>query len=333
MRLNGIIAALLITSALVSCKSQAPMLPTISGKAGEVLCVIERADWEGALGESVRSVLEDEYPYLPVVEYRYTATNVAPGAFTDMFKIHRNIVFFDINPQVVTPCVKLIRDKWATPQCLIQVSAYTSGQADSVFMANASFIVEAIEQAERDRVIANTLQYENAEVFAKLRPVFGGGLHAPSGYKLRKITDDFAWVSLDRQYSTQGIFVYSYPVEGDDFESERIIAKRNEFMKANVPGMFDGTYMITGKHWNPETRYLKYKGRSFAETHGMWDVEGDFMGGPFVSHSFYSPDGKRIVVAEAWVYAPKYNKRQLLRQVESLLYSWEWTKEQTNNTK
>ena len=48
------------------------------------------------------------------------------------------------------------------------------------------------------------------------------------------------------------------------------------------------------------------------------------MGGPFVSHSFYSPDGEDIIVAEAFVYAPRYDKRQYLRQVESLLYSWEW---------
>ena len=51
------------------------------------------------------------------------------------------------------------------------------------------------------------------------------------------------------------------------------------------------------------------------------------MGGPFVSHSFYSKDGKDIIVLEAWVYAPKYDKRQYLRQTESLLYSFEWTKE------
>ena len=45
------------------------------------------------------------------------------------------------------------------------------------------------------------------------------------------------------------------------------------------------------------------------------------MGG-FVSHSFYSKDGSEVITVEAFVYAPKYNKRHYLRQVESLLYSW-----------
>ena len=48
------------------------------------------------------------------------------------------------------------------------------------------------------------------------------------------------------------------------------------------------------------------------------------MGGPFVSHAFFSRDGVDIIVAEAFVYAPKYDKRQYLRQTESILYSWDW---------
>ena len=326
--MKKIIALALICAVFAGCKRSAPLLPNVSGKAGEVLCVIEKADWDGALGEAVRSVLEDEYPFLPVTEYRYTVTHVTHAGFeSDMFRVHRNIVFFDINPQNVRTGVELIQNKWAKPQCVLLISAYTTEMADSLFRARSEFIVGAIEQAERDRVIANTRRYENADVYPRVSEVFGGSVHVPTGYKLRKISHDFAWISYDRQYVTQGIFVYRLPVVGDDFSNERIIERRNEVLKENVPGMFEGTYMITGDYWAPQTRYLKYKGRDFAETHGMWDVQGDFMGGPFVSHSFYSPDGSEIIVAEAWVYAPKYNKRQLLRQVESLLYSWEWKTE------
>ena len=322
--MKKIIIAFFVLALLSGCKGTAPLLPNVSGKAGEVLCVIEKTQWDGALGETVRGVLEDEYPFLPVVEYRYTVTNVTHGGFIDMFKVHRNIVFFDINPQNTSTGVQLIQNKWAQPQCVLLVSAWTEEQADSLVRAKSGFIVGAIEQAERDRVIANTRRYENADVYPAVSKVFGGSVHVPSGYKLRKIDRNFAWISYDRQYITQGIFVYRLPVEGDDFDNATIIRRRDAVLKENVPGMFEGTYMITGDYWAPQTQFLKYKGTSFAETHGMWDVQGDFMGGPFVSHSFYSPDGTEIIVAEAWVYAPKYNKRQLLRQVESLLYTWEW---------
>ena len=314
----------LLALSLLGCKSTPALLPTVSGKAGEVLVVIEKNDWDSQLGESVRGVLADEYPFLPVQEARYSVSNVSHGGFIEMFQVHRNIVFFDINPQAASTGVKFIKDKWATPQCLVLVSAHTAEMADSLFRDKAELIIETIEQAERERVITNTRKYENKNVYPAVSKVFGGSVHVPSGYKLAKITDDFAWIQDKKQYTTQGIFVYRYPVGKDDFTMENLVKNRNRMLKANVPGMFEGTYMVTGTYWTPQTRYLKYKGRDFAETHGMWEVEGDFMGGPFVSHAFYSPDGKYIVVAEAWVYAPKFDKRQYLRQTESLLYTWEW---------
>ena len=314
----------LVALSLLGCKSTPALLPTVSGKAGEVLVVIEKNDWDSQLGESVRGVLADEYPFLPVQEARYSVSNVSHGGFIEMFQVHRNIVFFDINPQAASTGVKFIKDKWATPQCLVLVSAHTAEMADSLFRDKAELIIETIEQAERERVITNTRKYENKSVYPAVSKVFGGSVHVPSGYKLAKITDDFAWIQDKKQYTTQGIFVYRYPVGKNDFTMENLVKNRNRMLKANVPGMFEGTYMVTGTYWTPQTRYLKYKGRDFAETHGMWEVEGDFMGGPFVSHAFYSPDGKYIVVAEAWVYAPKFDKRQYLRQTESLLYTWEW---------
>ena len=111
------------------------------------------------------------------------------------------------------------------------------------------------------------------------------------------------------------------------FTMENIIAARNQIMQENVPGMFDGSYMTTSTAIEPSMRYLRFHGREFVETRGFWEMHGDFMGGPFVSHSFYSPDGQYIIVLEAFVYAPKYDKRQYLRQVESLLYSFEWKKD------
>ena len=124
------------------------------------------------------------------------------------------------------------------------------------------------------------------------------------------------------------MFVYKYPAAAsDNFTEANIIAHRNQFLKENVPGMFDNTYMITNELATPSVQFIRFRGRQFAETRGLWEVHGDFMGGPFVSHSFYSRDGKYIIVLDGFVYAPKYDKRQYLRQVESILYSFEWDKE------
>ncbi|MBR4826477.1 MAG: DUF4837 family protein [Bacteroidales bacterium] len=325
-RIAIVLAALAL---LAGCKSTKTLLPNVSGKAGEVIVVIEKADWEGNLGNAVRELLACDCPYLAQKEPLYTLVNVAPGGFGDLLKIHRNIVFFTINPGVDSTGVIYRHDVWAAPQCLVQVSAKSSAQAAEFLESDGRNIVGFIEQAERDRVIRNSIRYEERIIAEKVGEVFGGSPHFPMGYKIKKLTPDFAWIADEKQYTIQGVLIYRYPATGaeDELTLDRIVARRNEYLKANVPGMFDNTWMTTGDYMPPQIEFLRYRGRSFAQVRGLWEVENDYMGGPFVSQSFYSPDGEYVIVAEAFVYAPKYDKRQYLRQVESILFSWEWNKD------
>ena len=327
--MKRIIALSLVIIALCSCggHSQA-LLPNVSGKAGEIVVVIEKADWEGTLGTATRDLLACDCPWFLMREPLYSLVNVPHGSFTDLFKVHRNIVFFDIDPQVAESGVKYLKDIWASPQAVVNIAAPDSQSAMELLQANGKNIVGVIEQSERDRVIRNTLRYEEKNLSVMVSEIFGGTLHFPTGYKFKKKTSDFIWIADEKQYTNQGVFVYRFPALGlkADFSRANLIAHRNEVLRNNVPGMFENTYMTTGAIPTPTVEYLKYQGRSFAETRGYWEVEGDYMGGPFVSHAFYSPDGLYVVVCEAFVYAPKYDKRQYLRQVESLLYSWEWNK-------
>lgn len=328
-RLIFILAAV---AALVSCtgkngKTEKKLLPSVSGKAGEVLVVMDKTPWEGAVGAQVREFLASDCPYLAQREPMYTLVNIVPSNFASLFQVHRNLVIYQIDPQVQEEGVQYLRDIWAQPQCVIKVSAVSEERAVEITRSNGGIIASAIEQAERDRIIANTLKYEEKSLAPQLSEIFGGALHFPSGYKLKKKTSDFVWIADEKQYTNQGVFVYKYPAKGNDsdFTLENIIANRNAVLMRNVPGMFENTYMTTGDFIPPTEEFVKYKSFDFAQVRGFWEVENDYMGGPFVSHSFYSQDGSEIIVTEAFVYAPKYDKRQLLRQVESLLYSFEWT--------
>ena len=326
-RIVKIAAVAAMVLALAGCKgkNRGPLLPNVSGKAGEIIVVIDKDNWEGDIGNAFRDILACDCPYLAQREPLFNLANVPPGSFNNMFKMHRNILILNINPQNQTVGMMYKRDQWARPQSVAQVNAYDKEGALAIIEEAKDQLPEFFEAAERDRIIANSILYEELTLRDPVEKLTGGILHFPSGYKLRKETDDFVWIADDKQYTNQVVLVYRYPVpENEPFAVENIIAKRNEVMAANVPGMFDGSYMTTSTAVEPATRSLKYHGIDFVETRGFWEVEGDFMGGPFVSHSFYSQDGKDLIVLEAFVYAPRYDKRSYLRQVESILYSFEW---------
>ena len=329
MKKFRLIAMLVISAILcISCGDRKKaLLPNVSGKAGEVLVVIGQSEWEGALGTAIRDTLTSDCPFLPQREPLYSVVNIVPTAFTNIFQIHRNILICNVNPHISEPGVRFLNDVWARPQCVIKIEAIDEPSAVQLFEDNKVKITTMLEQAERNRVIANSIQYEEKGIRPVLEERFGGFLHFPVGYAVRKAAEDFVWVAYETQYTNQGVFVYKYPAGENPFTEEALVSKRNEFLKNYVPGMFDNTYMITSPIIDPSVKYLKYQGQDFAEMRGYWEVYGDYMGGPFVSHSFYSPDGKWIVTLDSFVYAPKYDKRHYLRQVESLLYSWEWNDE------
>ncbi|MBR1406048.1 MAG: DUF4837 family protein [Bacteroidales bacterium] len=313
---------------VLSCnRNSRVLLPNVSGKAGEVIVVIDRENWEGNLGNAVRDILASDCPYLPQKEALFSVANVTPTGFADLFKVHRNIVIFNIDPQNQEEGVIYRNDVWAHPQCVIQVNAFDNEGALRLLTENADRVTASIEQAERDRIIANAKLYEEAKLAKVVTEMVGGSPHFPTGYKLKKKTDNFIWIADEKQYTNQGVFIYKYPAsEAENFTRENIIAHRNKTLQENVPGMFDNTWMTTSDIVETSVEFIKFRGLQFAQTRGWWEVHNDFMGGPFVSHSFYGEGAKEIIVLEAWVYAPRYDKRQYLRQVESLLYSFEWAK-------
>ncbi|MBR0175740.1 MAG: DUF4837 family protein, partial [Bacteroidales bacterium] len=253
----------------MSCKSShKALLPNVSGKAGEIMVVIEKADWEGAVGNATRELLACDCPWFMMREPLYTLSNVTHGGFADIFKVHRNIVFFDIDPQVASSGVKYLQNVWAQPQAVVNVAAPDAQTAVELVQKEGEKIIAFIEQAERDRVIRNTMRYEEKDLAAMVKGIFGGCMHFPTGYQFKKKTEDFIWIADEKQYTIQGVFVYRYPALGlkADFSKANIIAHRNEVLRDNVPGMFDNTYMTTGTLPDPTVEFIKYKGREFAQT-------------------------------------------------------------------
>ena len=323
-------AAILVLSSCNHEKQRKALLPNISGKAGEVIVVIGQNDWEGAVGTVLRDSLTQDFPQLPQKEPMFTLANVPHNAFNSMFQVHRNIIIVNISKDVTEPGVIYRNDVWAAPQTVIRVNAPDSDTAVQILRNNTTTIIGMLEEAERGRMIRNAKKYEELKIAPVVASMVGGSPHFPSGYRLKKKTDDFIWVTYDPEYVSQGILIYKYPViEGEDMMSpENLLDANTRILKENVPGMFENTFMTLSTFVKPTVKYMKYKGLEFAEIRGLWEVHNDYMGGPFVAHVFYSPDGKYMIGLEGFVYAPKFDKRQYLRRVESIIYSFEWEKTQ-----
>ena len=96
--------------------------------------------------------------------------------------------------------------------------------------------------------------------------------------------------------------------------------ERDSVMKANIPGEREGMYMATDSMF-VDVEDIVVKGEYAQEARGLWEMEGDMMGGPFVSHARVDRANGRVVVVEAFIYSPDKLKRNLMRQMEASLYT------------
>ena len=330
--LRTILTITLAAMLAVSCnnsddqKDRKKYMPNITGKPGEVLLVLDKNEWESELGTALRETLSEDYPYLPQREPIFNLFNTTPSSFQNYaaYSTHRNILRIHIGDSFDSCRVAYQEDVWAAPQIVITLSAPDKASALDIFARHSERIVSSLETAERNRVIRNSKKYQEIGLRQLVLDEYGGSPYFPQGYTLKKKTDDFMWISYETTYVNQGIFIYTYPYNGENMNSSSVIAHRNEFMRKYVPSMREGSYMTTSTYVEPSFRWLQYKGRVFAESRGLWEVENDYMGGPFVCHTYLDKEQKNVIVMEGFVYAPKFDKRNYLRHVESILYSFEW---------
>lgn len=331
--LKNLIVLPILIFILYSCNNSDVVLkPSISGKAGEVIVVTNKGHWEAEPGSMLRSILASDYPYLPQREPSFNLINIGERDFTTIFQIHRNILMLKIDPQYTEPKMVTKEDIWAAPQTVITITAPSEAAATEFLEEQQSLLFNTLNQAERNRVIRNSKRYEAKSLRDAVTKEFGGSPYFPKGYSIKKIADNFVWISYETTYTNQGIFVFRIPYkDSTSLELSNILAAQNEILEKNVPGMLENSYMTTNMSAEqyPHLEWLQYRKRGLGEIRGFWEVQNDFMGGPFISHVFYDKsyngaEVENLIVIQGFVYAPRFDKRNYLRQVESIMYSFDW---------
>ena len=147
-------------------------------------------------------------------------------------------------------------------------------------------------------------------------------LNAPANFTYYKDTTDFFWSSNNANTGRMDLIVYTFPyTDPNTFTEEYLVAKRDSVLKANLPGSFPGSYMQTETRAGVEYTPITLNGKYCGVMRGLWRMQGDMMGGPFVSHTRLDEKNHRVVVAEGFVYAPETDKRNFMRRIEAALFT------------
>ena len=318
---NAIIITLIILFT-VSCNiDNQRALPNVKGKAYELTIVIKKSAWKGVPGELLKSIFQKEVGYLPQPEAEFSVTNIPTEAFTSVFRHHRNVLKVDFGNYKKTG-IKYEKDMWAYPQYFVLIRAKNYNEFEKIFAQNKEKLLNYFIEGEKTRMKNHYEKFKSNSVNKRIKEKYNISVTIPKGYSLDVDSANFAWLSHESREVQQGIFIYTYPyTDTNTFTADYLVKKRNEFLQKHVPGPSKGSYMTTemllpvgfSEYIADSTYYSKIK--------GLWKVENDFMGGPFISISTVDEKQNRVITIEGFVYYPKKNKRNLMKQMEVICES------------
>lgn len=317
--------------ALPSCKEggKSMFTPTSSGRPYEVLVVMDKNKWEAPVGRALYNVLDRDVPGLPQAERSFRISQIPEGKMVRSFKIFRNIIMADIQPIYTQPKMKFVRNMYSAPQMILTIQAPDEASFAEFVEKNGQTIIDFFTKAEMNRQINRLKKEHNPLIRTKVGSIFGCDVLVPEEVQKYKQGTDFLWASTDRANSDMNFVMYSYPyTDKNTFTKEYFIHKRDSVMKANLPGAREGMYMTTADSMFVDVKNINVKGEYAFEARGLWEMEGDMMGGPFVSHARVDRPNGRVVVVEGFIYSPKGLKRDLMRKMEATLYTLSLPQEQ-----
>lgn len=309
---------LLLTAivALCSCSGgPQSLLPKSGGRPYEVLLVAS----DRHCAAVVDSVLTQDMPSLPQREPMFDVSLIDTTRFNQTTRLAHCIVIVTVNPAVFTSTrIRYEKNVWARPQLVVYVNTPSASQL-SQYMAKAGHrLTSLLTRAEINTAISTLHAGSNRKAESSIRRMFGWNMLIPAEMKAGKTGRNFIWLSDNRPDRMRNICVYSYG--GTTLDAHRALAARDSVMRLNIPGELDGMYMQTTPG-SVTAGLTTEDGRTVMISRGLWEMRNDAMGGPFVSLSTVDSVNSRVIVAEAFVYAPGTDKRNLIRSAEAALYT------------
>jgi hypothetical protein len=317
--MKKIVSLLLTIILLTSCSDTKPELTLVNstGKINHLLVVIKNTQWQGEVGDEIRKILGSPVLGLPQPETQFNVTQVAPEYFGSMFKTSRSVLYITIGDKNQ---FSIQNDMYSKPQRIIQIVGKDNISIAQLLQKHQNELITVFKNND----LYSTQKMLNKDLWdkEKLKTLksLGIQLNIPKKYRMVDDNGAFLWMRNPISSGSMNIIVYSVPIlSDDDLKGNNIVSMRDSIGKKFIPGGPEGSYMITEAAYSPHIFDVTLTGRKAFEVRGKWEVQGDFMAGPFLNYTVIDEKNNRLVVVEGFTYAPAVDKRDYMFELEAVL--------------
>jgi len=294
------------------------ILPESVGNINNVKVILEKEQWEGMIGDSLRYVLADPVYGLPREEPKFTIDQIPSSAFKDFLR--KNRIYVQIK-KADSATVNIVKNSYAQPQTGVIITGNTKEEIAHLIIENEEKIVTALKDQELvavQRRVRKALKNTDS-----LASTFGVRIRFPNAYRYAFQEEKYFWIRKDlKRNGNMNITVYEVPydvIDQDTITIKNIIRMRDSIGGKIIP-VDDGRF-ITERAFSPILQEVVIDGKFAYETKGTWEVDGRYMAGPFVNYAIRDEKNRRYLILEGFIFSPSQDQRDNMFELESILKS------------
>jgi hypothetical protein len=218
------------------------------------------------------------------------------------------------------------QDLWYKGQTVVHLTGRSMQQLRDYMASNAQQLEYYFKQAWDEREIARlrNLPRENT-IEEKLLDEHGFSFTIIESWFVAKDSSGINTVLLRRQSPRQTerwLMVHWLDTANTALLSNDFAyTTRNRLTEILYRTYDDSTFVIIDSVHNLQFDEVNFQDRFAIRMKGLWRMSDFSMGGPFVSYLFYNEEQKRIYFIEGSIFAPRYEKKKLIQDLDIMIKS------------
>ena len=325
--------------------------PIALARMNEIITVADKDLWDSPVKDTFNYYFQSAYPIMPSPEPMFDVRFFSPkelGQEPLRKELRTYIVLSDLEDLESTSTKMLRRDlgeerflkakqdptfqtsvgkdKWARGQIIVYIFANGKKKLMEAIRKNYSAIAKRIRLHDINQLDASiyVLRNESPGLIKKIQKKFGFTIRIPGDFvNLKEDVDNFMWFKKDTKDAALNIIIQKFPYQNtSQLEVANIIKLRDAYGKIHIASGAKGSYMVTNTKDLPIYDYTYEIDKQYTkEVRGIWEMENDFMGGPYASYVILDKKTNELIFIDTFVYAPGKSKRNMMLQLDYIVKS------------
>ena len=309
---------LLLSVVLFSCfKKEADLPRKTTGKINTISVIIDDQLWNGEIGDSIRNKFASPVIGLPEEEPLFTI-NQYPVKLLEGFATDSRAIL--VIKKEAENKFEIKENQYASPQNVFHISGKTATEILQLLEEHTPEIIRRIEQgeiAESQRINKKALLQTTS-----FKKEFQLTIQVPSDFESVLRKPNFVWLKKKIISGSSSLLLYQVPLNTITTSNAAIdILTMRDSIGKYIKGTEPNTYMISETGYTPYFFKSKIDNRLAYETRGTWQLQNDYMSGPFINYTLVDTTNHRLLVLEGFCYSPSKEKRDVMHELEAIIHS------------